>query len=320
MTSGGYTEAEFDAAVAAAIRAPSMHNSQPWRFRLRDGAIEVLRDADRSLPVADATGWATRLGCGAAVYNARLALAATGRPALVRLRPAVAEPDLLARLSPGPAAQPTPVERELLAAVPLRHTNRSPFLPTPVPGDVRQRLVEAARAEGGWLDLIIGPVPVAALAEIAYSAHRVLQRDPAYSRELLDWTRAEPAADGVPTYAGGPSPEPHDLLPARPFGDRPRRPGRDFEPEPLVAVLGSAGDTPTDQLSAGQALQRVLLTATRESLAVSPLSQPIEVPAAREQLRLALGRFGVPQMVLRIGYGAPGTPTPRRGPTDVVDS
>ncbi|WP_213456954.1 Acg family FMN-binding oxidoreductase [Rhizomonospora bruguierae] len=320
MTTTGYTRTELDRAVAAAIRAPSLHNSQPWRFRLRDGAIEVLRDGARLVPVADGSGWAARIACGAAIYNARLALAVAGRPALVRLRPRQDEPDLMARLLPAEPAPATPAERDLLAAVPNRHSNRAPFLPTPVPPDARHRLLEAARAEGCWLDLIIGPVPVAALAELAYSAHRVLNRDPAYARELLNWTRTEPADDGVPVDAGGPSPEPHDLLPARGFGDRPRHPGRDFEPEPLVAVLGAAGDSPTDQLQAGQALQRVLLTVTRDGLAVSMLSQPIEVPAAREQLRLSLGRFGIPQMVMRIGYGAPGLPTPRRGAAQVTDA
>src|SRR4051812_4686331 len=53
-----YTEADLFRAATAGIRAPSMHNSQPWRFRLRDGAIEVLADPARQLAVADSTGWA----------------------------------------------------------------------------------------------------------------------------------------------------------------------------------------------------------------------------------------------------------------------
>jgi hypothetical protein len=94
----------------------------------------------------------------------------------------------------------------------------------------------------------------------------------------------------VPVGAGGPAGEPQDLLPQRTFGARTRAAGRDFEPEPLVAVLGVAGDSSVDQIAAGQAFQRVLLTATDAGLSVSMLSQPIEVPSAREQLRLALGR------------------------------
>ena len=84
-------------------------------------------------------------------------------------------------------------------------------------------------------------------------------------------------------------------------------------------MLGTSGDLATDRLRAGHALQRVLLTITDLGLACSMVSQPIEVASAREALRLALGRYGTPQMVLRIGYGDPGVQTPRRPPADVID-
>jgi nitroreductase len=314
-----FTDAELRIAVTAAVRAPSQHNSQPWRFRLRDGAIEVLADPGRRLTVADPTGWSLRIACGAAVFNARLALAVNGTPAQARLRPDASDPELLARLVPDRARPATPTERRLSEAIPRRHSNRRPFWPDPVPADVRAQLVQAARAEGAWLDLLVGTAAVGALAEIAHGAHRVLERDPRYREELARWTGTGTDRDGVPASAGGPIAEPQDLLPQRAFGDRPRGAGRDFEAEPLVAVLGSPGDTAGDQLNAGQALQRVLLTVTDAGLAASMISQPIEVPQAREQLRLALGRFGAPQMVLRVGYGQPGWPTPRRDPDDVID-
>jgi hypothetical protein len=127
------------------------------------------------------------------------------------------------------------------------------------------------------------------------------------------WIRTEAAGDGIPVAAAARIGEPQDLLPQRAYGDRQRAPGRDFEPEPLIAILGSTGDTATDQINAGQALQRVLLTATDAGLATSMISQPIEVTGARDQLSLSLGRpTGSPQMALRIGYGRPGNPTPRR--------
>ena len=313
MTPQAYGTAELHIGAAAGIRAPSLHNSQPWRFRLRDGAIEVLAAPHDHLGMSDRIGWAVRIACGAAIFNTRLALLANGTPADVRLHPETADPLIMARLRPGPFRPATYPESDLFAAIGKRRSHREPFWPDPVPADVRMRLVDAAHAEGAWLKLLIGMTSLSGFAQIAQSADTVLRRDPAYQERLSMWIRTEPAGDGIPVAAAARIGEPQDLLPQRAYGDRPRAPGRDFEPEPLIAVLGSTGDTATDQINAGQALQRVLLTATDAGLATSMISQPIEVAGARDQLSLSLGRpSGSPQMAVRIGYGQPGSPTPRR--------
>ncbi|MBM2616388.1 nitroreductase [Actinoplanes sp. LDG1-06] len=316
----GYDDADLRAAAEAGIRAPSMHNSQPWRFRMRDGAIEILADPARRLRTADRSGWAVRMACGAATFNARLALAVRGRPAEVSLLPHTAKPETLARLDPGPDRPPASAERELFAAIPHRHSNRSPFRPDPVPPAARKQLIEAARDEGAWLDLLVGMTALTGFAQIATSAERVLRRDAGYQAELAAWTHADGAPDGVPAEAGAPLPQPYDLLPQRIFGDRPRPAGVDYEPEPLVGILGVAGDLPIDHLTAGQALQKLLLTATSAGLSASMMSQPVEVVAARDQLRRSLGRSGFPQMTLRIGFGEPVGPASRRGVDDVLDA
>jgi hypothetical protein len=116
--------------------------------------------------------------------------------------------------------------------------------------------------------------------------------------------------DGVPRSAGGPRPIGGSLLTPRRFhdvaGERP------FEQDPLVAMLTTHDDTVRDHLQAGQAMQRVLLTATVIGLATSFLSQPVEVPLTRAGLRALLAAPGHPQTVLRIGYGHPAGLTPRR--------
>ncbi|MFC7245251.1 Acg family FMN-binding oxidoreductase [Catellatospora aurea] len=310
----------FRDVVAAAVRAPSLHNSQPWRFRNLGGAIEIHVDPARCLPIADPTGWAARIACGAATFNARLAPPAMGLAAQVELLPDAGNPQLLARLTPTAAWQTTPVEEALFAAIERRFSNREPFHPAPVPVHAQVQIADAAHAEGAWADILSGPACVEVISEIVRAADAALAGDGAYQTELRAWTRPDrDDRDGVPARAGGPVPQPGDLLPRRTYGHREAVPGSDFDPDPLVVVLGTAGDTPADQLQAGIALQRVLLTITDAGLAASMLSQPIEDPAERDKLRLALDRSGIPQMVLRVGNGRAGYPTPRRDLAEVID-
>ncbi|MBV1850475.1 Acg family FMN-binding oxidoreductase [Catellatospora tritici] len=314
------TDTAFRDVVAAAVRAPSLHNSQPWRFRNRNGTIEVYADPTRSLLVADPTGWALRIACGAATLNARLALAAMGLAAHVRLLPDPDDPLLLARLTPTAAWQTTPAEEALFAAIERRFSNREPFHPAPVPVHAIVRIENAALAEGAWVELHSGQASLEVISEIVRAADSALRSDGSYQAELRAWTRSDrDDRDGVPAPAGGPVPQADDLLPRRAYGSREPSPGGDFDPEPLVVVLGTAADSPAQQLQAGIALQRVLLTITDAGLAASMLSQPIENQAERDRLRLALGRSDVPQMVLRVGVGRPGFPTPRRDLAEVID-
>ena len=315
MTS--YDTEDLYRAAAAAIRAPSLHNSQPWRFQLVDGGIEVLADAERQMAVADRGSWAVHVACGAATFNTRLALAAAGVPARVVLRPDPGS-EVMARLTPGPIRAPSSRELDLFRAIARRTSNRRPFWSNPVPPEVRGNLLEAARVEGAWLDLLVGMTALSGFAEIAQGAERVLQRNYAYQAEMTTWIHTTAAPDGIAVSAGAPVAHPQDLLPQRPYGLRERGPGRDYEPEPLVAVLGTTGDWPIDHLVAGQALQRILLTATAAGLATSMISQPVEVAAAREQLQRSLRRQGTPQMTVRIGYGEPGTSSSRRDLADVI--
>jgi nitroreductase len=311
--------ADVASALEAATRAPSMHNSQPWQFRVRLDEIDILVDPQRQLAVADATGWASRIAGGCALFNLRLALAVCAMPAAYRLLPDPADPLLLARLTAQPRRAPTPAEHRMYAVIPRRHSNRTPFAERPVPVQVRAELVAAARAEGGWLDLLLGPEAIETAAELVHSADNVLRRDAQYQGELASWTRDSAAAtDGIPASAGGPAPQPDEMLRRRDLGGPDRAGHLDFEREPLLAVLGSSGDRPGDQIQAGQVLERVLLTATDLGLSASMFSQPIEVPAAREQLRELLGRHAPPQMVLRLGYAVAASGSPRRPVSEVL--
>jgi nitroreductase len=315
------TDVQFHAAVELAVRAPSLHNSQPWRFRSTGDAVELSADAARQLPVADPTGRAVRIACGAALLNLRLALAAQGLSTETTLLPDTTHPELLARIDVGPARPASPGEAALAAAIPRRHSQRAPFVEAVVPPTHRNTLTSAAQRESAALTLVTDRAVAADVADLIQGANKALANTPGYLDELRSWTRTDDkATDGVPRRAGGPAPAPHEQLTRRDFGGAPAPDHRRYEGEPLLAVLCSHGDSPRDQLIAGQALQRVLLAATAEGLVASMLSQPIEVPDAREKLRITIKSVMEPQMVLRIGFGTPGVATPRRDITEVIDT
>ncbi|MDQ2707118.1 MAG: nitroreductase family protein [Actinomycetota bacterium] len=309
--------------LASAGLAPSVHNTQPWRFRLTPSAIELHTDPARQLRVADPDGTELRLSCGAALFNLRMALGQLGVRPVVSILADRDDPGLIARVHAGAAKAPSPEESGLALAIPQRHTNRRPFSDTPVDSAQLHDLLMAAQHEQAWLHPVQERVQRDELGQLAARAHRLQLADPAFRAELGAWSGGSAAArhDGVPVRAGGPAPGPRDVWMLRDF-TADRRPGHSespgFEEEPLVAVLGANADGPTGDVHAGQALQRVLLTATVDGLAVSLISQLIEVVEIREQVRQLLGHARLPLAVLRIGHGWPVTATPRRTVEDLV--
>ncbi|MEV0678903.1 nitroreductase [Actinosynnema sp. NPDC050436] len=300
--------------LATATLAPSVHNTQPWRFRLGPDRIELHPDPSRRLPATDPDGRELRLACGAALFNLRLALQARGIRPIVSLLPdsAVAE---VRRGGRYPADEQT---RTLLAAVPARRSNRKPFRDVPVPVAHRQALVRAAERERSWLHVVADREQRHRVRELVARAHRAQAGDPAVRAELTAWTGDRPHDGGVPVASAGIRPAPQDEWALRDFEAVERVPGKDYEPDPLVVVLCSFYEGVLGELQAGQALQRVLLTGTALGLSASFLSQPIEVRPVRDELRRSLGGMVVPQAVLRIGYGSPVPPTPRRAVPDLL--
>ncbi|MDQ2875014.1 MAG: hypothetical protein M3Y33_09580, partial [Actinomycetota bacterium] len=92
------TPAEMTSLVAAAGRAPSLHNSQPWRFRVRGDVVELHADPGRALRQVDPEGRELVISCGAALFGLRLGLRRLGYVPRVELRPDPGQPGLLARV------------------------------------------------------------------------------------------------------------------------------------------------------------------------------------------------------------------------------
>jgi nitroreductase len=312
----------IEVAADQALLAPSVHNTQPWILVVEPDHLVLRADRRRQLTVIDPLGRALVHSVGAALFNARVALAARGWGVRVERLPRPDDPDLLAVVHAVEGAADSHLA-EYDPVIPRRRTNRRPLASETVPDDVLTELARHAAAEGTLLVPVVREEHRHLVARVTQQADAVQNADRSYRAELRHWTnRPVFEGDGVPPRS---VPEVDVRSPV----DMPQR---DFDTRGAGALPPDTGDnadrtlvllaTPTDDRAAwlrcGEALQHVLLELTRQGWVASPMSQPVEVPLTRTQLREALTPEAHPQMLLRIGHAGDVVAAPRRPRGDVV--
>ena len=308
--------------VESAAAAPSIHNTQPWQFTVvSDELLEVRADLDRALWVSDPRARALYLSCGAALFNISTAIRMTGfNPRVCPLPQPGFPPTVIAAVQAEPGRPPTFGEREMYEAIWQRHTNRGPFTAEPISESVREALERAAMFEFATLRML-SSTDAATVLDLAAKASAELAGDVEHRIELQRWIATNDRDDGIPSDAlpcrpsREPAPVRGDLAAASPAVTRP---SADYEEFPQLAVLTTARDEPAAWLRAGQALQRVLLTATARGLSASFLYQSIELRDMRGDSAPPWPWPENPQIVIRFGYGKEPPGTPRRPLDDVL--
>jgi hypothetical protein len=311
-------------AVHLACRAPSIHNSQPWRFVGEGGRVLHLHlDRDR-LVDTDASGRQALLSCGAVLDHLRVAMAAAGWLANVDYYPNPNDHGHLATIDFVPMTYVTEAHRRRANAILSRRTDRLPFA---APGNwnaFEPLLRHAVDADIALLD-ILPDHSRPRLAEASQLTESLRLYDSSYHAELAWWTGPFGATDGIP----------HSSLVSAAESDRVDI-GRNFpvthhserrmevnEDSSALVLLSALDDTPRDILNCGEALSAVLLEATMAGLATCPLTHVTEVEASREIICGLSGR-ALPQVLIRMGVvPAPAIddappPTPRRPLNDVL--
>ncbi len=312
--------------VALACRAPSVHNTQPWRWHLLgDSVVDLHADRTRQLPVADPDGRNLALSCGAALHHAVEAAHLLGLHVTVDVLPDADDADFLARLrlSPGVPPADARTRRDVLE---LRCTDRRRFTSWPVPDSRLHRLAEGA---SGWGAYAVPVTDVTARFRAELLVDRALTHqatDRRYAEEQARWV--EPSrVDGVPVSSAAP---PRSLTRAeRPQRYAPRTAPSESQrlvesSDGLIAVC-TIHDDQLRWLQAGQTLSALWLHATRAGLSIVPLSQVVEVPQTRDELaREVFADLALPQLLLRVGWQEIARTTlprtPRRPLEDVLTS
>jgi hypothetical protein len=300
--------------VQASGLAPSVHNTQPWRFVAQRGRLALHADPSRQLLVLDPDGRQLHLSCGAALFHARVGARALGLNVKVRLLPDPAVPSHLADLTLTRGEPATSDEILLATAILERHTHRGPFEDREVPGALIRVFESAAVAEGARLHQVVSEDELVELEVLLSKADAVEEQDERYQAELVEWVHDDASRpDGIPVRAAmtvpGSSLRQRDFTRTHPDGVDGSAPAPEH---PAVVVLATEGDDPTSWLRAGQALAAVVLRAADHGVQAQPLGQVTDVLAYRLGLRSILGIVGVPQLVLRMGYASHTPVTPRR--------
>ena len=313
-------ETTLHAILELACRAPSVHNTQPWAWVVRDTMLLLRADPHRKLLHADPNERDLVVSCGAALHELVVAAAGMGWECTVHRTPEGGRTDLLAVVTFTPR-DPDVADLGMLAAIEQRQTDRRQVSSWPVPRQRLDHLAGLALDYGVVATTVpdhLRPVVVAALETAR--AHQTT--DEAYVAELYSWTRGGSdegvppssllAADADPTsytrFPSGTLAEDHDevVVPAEEW-----------------LVLATASDDPVSWLRAGEALDAMWLSCTTSGLALVPYTQPIEVGSTRRTLQHELlGDNSCPQVLVRIGWPQrhhrPLPPTPRRALDDVL--
>jgi nitroreductase len=309
--------------VELACRAPSIYNTQPWKWRSQPDGVDLHADPSRQLAVADPLGRSMVLSCGTALHHAQVAALALGWQADISRLPDPSDPTLLARIRLTPVPPPPTAAGEL-AALRDRFTDRRRFTSWPVPPERLERLAEVAEEAGGRAEALTDVTDSFRTNLLIARALHLQSRDAALAEERNQWL-GRPGPEGVPLSTVPDRPAPDESHLSR-FGlGELADDGRDSGGTDGLVLFYGETDTPLEWLRAGEALSALWLRAVRDGLSVVPLTQVVEVPETRAALvHEVLGRDVVPLIVVRVGWQAISRkglePSPRRPLEAVLDA
>ncbi|MEV5837605.1 hypothetical protein [Nocardia sp. NPDC052112] len=310
------------AAMRLAGRAPSVHNTQPWRWVFDGVGLHLYRDDDRLLTSTDPLGRQLVISCGAMLHHVRTAFAAKGWHTDTTRLPDPDRSDYLAVIEFRPWPEPPVGVRARASAIDRRRTDR---LPLHAPTGLSQ-LLHTGRMLVTPHDLVLDLLDESArpkLATASEHAAAVRRYDLEYQTELHWWTGHSGDPEGIPREALVSDAEFARVGVGRIFPSAPHSARRGtLEDHACLLVLSSQRDSVTAWLHTGEALSALLLECTAAGFATCALTHITEMPSSRKLIAGMLPHPGIPQVVIRVGSvpddELEAAPTPRRPLVDIL--
>ncbi|MEJ5184280.1 MAG: hypothetical protein WHT81_04075 [Rectinemataceae bacterium] len=306
--------------VRKATMAASGHNTQPWRFAVRQNVVEIYPDYGRQLPVVDPNNRELWISLGCALENLLQAAHEAGYVYSVRY-PEAAE-HISIELEPGESP-----DDNLAAEIPQRQNNRSEYNAAPIPGSTLEKLRSTALEPGIMVRWLQEPDAMQAVESLVREGDLAQYSHRAFVHELIAWLRfnhreAEAQKDGLYSRCSGNPEAPRWLGRLFVAAIRPQRQAdidcRKVRSSSGCLVIASDEDGRVAWVKSGQVYQRLALTMAIHGITSACMNQPVEVSRLRVQLQstLELGKLH-PQMLVRFGYAEP-MPRSLRRPLEAV--
>jgi hypothetical protein len=311
-------------AVELACRAPSIHNSQPWRWVASTTVVDLLADTNRIVRSHDSSGREAIMSCGAALDHFRVAMAAAGWNSNIEQFPNPNKLDHLASIDFTPLDYVTDAWREGADAILHRRTDRLPFRAPKDWESFEPVLRSSFHSDLVTLDVLADDARPK-LVEASRLTDSLRRYDDTYHHELQWWTTPFRQSEGVPQTALISRSEHQRVdvgrsFPVSGYGDRRRATPQD---EAKILVLSTPEDSQQDALNCGQVLSTVLLDCTMAELATCTLTHITELEASRDIIRKLIGKPSFPQALIRVGIAPTNeetpAPTPRRSLSEVLE-
>lgn len=312
--------------VALACRAPSVHNSQPWKWFVDGSVVHLFADRERLVPAIDSTGREMILSCGAVLDHFCLAMAAIGWDTTVARFPDGMDLDRVAAVELSPSSG---VDAALSRRADAIHRRRTDRLPLAAP----RGWAALESTLRGFVDDEVVTLAVVAdgdrpqLAEASRLTESIRHQDPTYLSELRWWTSPFTIDEGVPASARISAAEADRVDIAREFpttgyGERRAQVSADHSKIIVLSTSSDVVDSRPAVLRCGEALSTVLLECTVAGLATCALTHLTEVEPSRRLIGELTGQPGLPQVLIRVGQtpvaGEHPRPTPRRPVAEVL--
>ena len=323
MTGSAISPKLLASAVELACRAPSVHNSQPWRWVATDGVLRLFAEPHRVPHATDHSGREALISCGALLDHLRAATAAAGWHAEIARFPNPNNLHHLATIEFHRREFVTDADRARADAILRRRTDRLPFA-APSNWLAFEQVLRSSLESGAVRLDALGESARKQLADASRLTESLRRYDASYHAELSWWTAPSGIADGVPRSAlVSPSDRGRvDIAREFPAGDLSGARPEIEQDHAVVVALSTYDDSHESALGCGEALSAVLLEATMVELATCTLTHLTELDASRDIVRALIGGSGEPQLLIRVGR-VPALDerppmTPRRPLTDVL--